>query len=171
MEIELSFQKKLFNSLHFMKTRPNMTIASLRQVSPWHSRSKMRTTKGKIGSKILYTSFSWVKNKLLNTSKITKFEKVLNWGKVYWQRALPVKQRVCVRELSMCQALIFWMKGISFPTGLNNKLFFCLATGLNSKLIIGFYLNFQCGQTFAFHYLQEKSVLSLLKELKTNKEN
>ena len=165
MEIELSFQKKLFNSLHFMKTRANMTIA----VSPWHYRSKMRTTKGKIGSKILYTTFFVGKNKLLNKRKITNFEKVLNSWKVCWKRAFPVKQRVCVREFSMCQALIFWMKGISFPTGLNNKLFFfCLVTGLNSKLIIEFYLNFQCGQTFAFHYLQGKSVLSLLKELKEN---
>ena len=167
--------KVLWRSSCLFKRSFSIVYILWKQGQTWQSQSprgilgqKCVQPMGKLAQKFCILPFSRVKNKLLNKRKITNFEKVLNSWKVCWQRAFPVKQRVCVRELSMCQALIFWMKGISFPTGLHNKLFFCLITGLNSKLIIEFYLNFQCGQTFAFHYLQGKSVLSLLKELKEN---
>ena len=123
--------KVLWRSSCLFKRSFSIVYILWKQGQTWQSQSprgilgqKCVQPKGKLAQKFCILPFSWVKNKLLNKRKITNFEKVLNSWKVCWKRAFPVKQRVCVREFSMCQALIFWMKGISFPTGLNNKLFF-----------------------------------------------
>ena len=46
-----SFSWRLFNFLNFIRTRPNMTYVTLREVWPWHLRSNIRKITDKIGLK------------------------------------------------------------------------------------------------------------------------
>ena len=72
-------------STGFMKTRPNMTNAASKEFWLWNSLSKMhQIILEKTAQKLAWLLFLWVndQNYFLNTSEITKFEKVLE--KVYW---------------------------------------------------------------------------------------
>ena len=72
-----------------MKTRQNTTNSTLREVWPWYSRSNICAITEKIDLKFCKLTFSLISNHFylktpVNTSEITKFKKLLDLGKGYY---------------------------------------------------------------------------------------
>ena len=81
-------RQRLLSFLNFMKTSVSITNSTLTKVWPWHSRTKIRKITRKVSCKFCKRTFFEGEQPdylhiFLNTSQITKFDKIINSGKVY----------------------------------------------------------------------------------------